>query len=87
MNLSPLTYTSWPTSDKSNLFIGLRKNASLVIGKWRMTQNHMFTGISVFFTKQSMSVGITTPPCRNRGPYSGVKLTLKKSCNNYTNDK
>ena len=25
--------------------------------------------------------------CRNREPYSGVKLTMKKSCNNYTNDK
>ena len=50
-------------------------------------QNHMFTVISVFFTKQRMNVEITTPMSKKKGPYSGVKLIMKIANNNYTNNK
>ena len=48
------------------------------------------SAISVFFYKtkpECQTYGIPAPPCRNKGPYIGVKLIMKRSCNNYTNDK
>ena len=53
------------------------------------SQNHMiYSNQHLFYkTKHECPNYDTHPPCQNRGPYGGVKLTMKKSCNSYTNDK